>query len=360
MSLDLTRILRLMGVLLLAPALVGLVPLTTAHAATPPVAVPRLDDLGLDPDRVRARPGRHSWKTVDRMVPVTTGPERDIDLQIDTRLYVPSNASRRNRQPAILMTHGFGGSKDSTEVLTTARLFASHGYHVLTYTSAGFGESGGCITLQSADYDVPIAKQLLNKVLEPRNDVRRDRRGVKVGTIGGSYGGGIQLPLAAHDKRVRASIVGRTWGYIGYSLDPNNYVAPGDRTGFTHVLNDQGVFKQAWTSLFYSSGNSQPVNGSGGCPEAKTASGDPVEIAAAPSCPGFYLAVCRTYELLSATGRQRRGGAGAGASQLGVQLRRPADPSRCSSCRGRRTRCSTSTTPPPPISRCGAEGSRSG
>lgn len=292
--------------ILLLSLLVGLpasVASATPLAATTPTAVtPRADRLGLGSDHVRRQPGRHSWRKIERQVGVTTGPERDVHLSIDTRLFVPDNASRRNRQPAILMTHGFGGSKDSTEVLTTARFFAAHGYHVLTYASSGFGGSGGCITLQSSDYDVPIARQLITKLLASRKDVRRDRRGVKVGTIGGSYGGGIQIPLSAADRRVRTSVVGRTWGYLGYSLDPNNRVAPGDRTGFTHTLDPQGVFKQQWTSLFYASGNSQPANGNGGCPEAKRKSGDPEEIAAAPGCPGFYFAVCRTYELLTATG----------------------------------------------------------
>jgi len=253
-------------------------------------------------DHVRNAHGTHQWRTIDRVVPVKTGPTRDIAIGIDTRLYVPDNASRRHPQPAIVMTHGFGLEKTSTEVVTTARFFAAHGYVVLTFTSSGFGNSGGCVTLQSADYDVKSAKQLITKVLGPRRDVQHDRRGVVVGTIGGSYGGGIQLPLAAADRRVRTSVVGRTWNNLQYSLDPNNRVVPGDPTGFTHGLNEQGVFKQEWTSLFYGLGNTQPAMGNGGCPQAKEASGDPQEIAGAAGCPGYYLALCRTYSLLTSTG----------------------------------------------------------
>ena len=129
------------------------------------------------------------------------------------------------------MTHGFGLTKDPPEVVSTANFFAAHGYVVLTFTSSGFGGSGGCVSLQSADYDVKSARQLIDQVLEPRKDVLHDRRGVVVGTIGGSYGGGIQLPLAAADRRIRASVVGRTWNDLRYSLDPNNRVVPGDPTG---------------------------------------------------------------------------------------------------------------------------------
>jgi ABC-2 type transport system ATP-binding protein len=224
-----------------------------------------------------------------------------VAIDLDTRLYVPDNATRRTPQPAILMTHGFGLDKTSAEVVSTARFFAAHGYVVLTYTSSGFGSSGGCITLQSADWDVKSASQLITKVLGPKPYVRHDRRGAVVGTIGGSYGGGIQLPLAAADRRVRTSIVGRSWNDLRYSLDPNNRVVPGDPTGFTHTLNVQGVFKQEWTSLFFASGNSEPASGHGGCAEAKQASGDPVEVAGAP-CLGFYSEVCALYGRLNGTG----------------------------------------------------------
>jgi putative CocE/NonD family hydrolase len=253
-------------------------------------------------DHVKAAHGTHQWRTTERVVQVRTGPGNDIALGIDTTLYVPDNASRKHPQPAILMTHGFGLTKDSAEVLSTASFFAAHGYVVLTFTSSGFGDSGGCVTLQSADYDVKSASQLIDQLLDPRKDVRHDRHGAVVGTIGGSYGGGIQLPLAAADRRIHASVVGRTWNDLRYSLDPNNRVVPGDPTGLTHSLNVQGVFKQQWTSLFYALGNTQPASGNGGCPQAKQASGDPAEIAGAAACPGYYLTLCQTYNQLTSTG----------------------------------------------------------
>ncbi len=275
----------------LALALVALVPVLPASAGPAGPAGPAGSAGPAD-----------GWRTEERMVPVRTGPDRDVPLELDTRLYVPDSATARSPKPAILMTHGFGLTKDAAEVVDTAELFASHGYVVLTWTSSGFGDSGGCITLQSADWDVPSARQLIDAVLEPRAFVKRDRRGVVVGTIGGSYGGGIQLPLAAADDRIRTAVPGRTWSSLAYSLDPNNRIVPGDRTGFAQTRNVQGVFKQQWTSLFYASGNAQPAQGNGGCPEAKAAESDPEELAGAASCPGYYLELCRTYALLSSTG----------------------------------------------------------
>lgn len=273
-----------------------------APVATPAPAPTTAPTRRNDADVVTRNRPNTTFTTTDRVVPVVTGPDDDIEIGIDTRLYVPKSASRRTPKPAIVMSHGFGGSKDSTEVLTTAAFFARHGYVVLTFSASGFGQSGGCITLHSADYDVKSSRQLLDAVLEPRKDVLRDERGVVVGTIGGSYGGGFQLPLAAADKRVKTSIVGRSWNNLAFSLNPNNRIVPGDRTGLEHSRNLQGVFKMEWTSLFYALGNTQPVMGNGGCPEAKVASQNPVEIAASPNCPGFYLELCAIYTQLAGAG----------------------------------------------------------
>ncbi|MCU1587753.1 MAG: type transport system ATP-binding protein, partial [Frankiales bacterium] len=249
--------------------------------------------------------GTHAFTTVDAKVPVLDGPTDQHAATIDTRLYIPDNATAKTPQPAILITHGFGLTKLAGEVVANATFLARHGYVVLTYTAQGFGESTGCVTLQSRTYDVKDARQLITKVLQARPEVKKDAKGAIVGMTGGSYGGGIQANVAESDQRIRAINPGRTWNHLAYSLDPNNYVAPGDPTGFTHDLNLQGVFKQEWTSLFFASGNGNPVGGvpptgtpAGTCPQDKAAAGDVAGLA----CPGFFLAVCTTFAKLTATG----------------------------------------------------------
>ena len=259
-------------------------------------------------DTVTPDPGTSTFTTKDALVQVTDGPTNAHTTTIDTRLYLPSNATAADPQPAILMTHGFGLSKTAAEVVSSATFLARHGYVVLTYTAQGFGASSGCVTLQSRTYDVKDAQQLITKVLDPLPVVKHDAKGSVVGMVGGSYGGGIQANVAENDPRIHAISPGRTWNTLQYSLDPNNYVVPGDPTGFTHQLNQQGVFKQQWTSLFFASGNSNPVGGlppsgpsQGSCPQDKLASGDPATVAGV-ACPGFYAEVCRTYATITATG----------------------------------------------------------
>jgi ABC-2 type transport system ATP-binding protein len=252
--------------------------------------------------------GTHTFRTLDAKVPVVDGPSDDHQATIDTRLYLPDNATAKTPQPAVLITHGFGLTKLAGEVVSHATFLARHGYVVLTYTAQGFGESTGCVTLQSRSYDVKDAKQLISKLLT-RPEVKKDAKGPVVGMTGGSYGGGIQANVAENDPRIRAINPGRTWNHLAYSLDPNNYVAPGDPTGFTHELNTQGVFKQEWTSLFFASGNGNPVGGvpptgtpAGTCPQEKLGEADVPGLV----CPGFHFPVCQTFATVTATGNAQQ------------------------------------------------------
>jgi predicted acyl esterase len=269
--------------------------LLTAAAGVPVIA---------QADTVQPSKGVHRFVTTDALVHVVDGPTNSHHTTIDTRLYVPDDASSRTPQPAVLMTHGFGLTKLSGEVTSMATFLARHGFVVLTYTSQGFGKSTGCISLQSRTYDVKDARQLIDR-LQAYPFVKKDRKGAVVGTVGGSYGGGIQANLAEADPRVRAINTYRTWNTLQYSLDPNNWVVPGDKTGFTHTLAPQGVFKRNWTTLLSGSGLGQPLGGlpptgneNGTCPQDKASSADATGLA----CTGFHLGVCETLAKLSATG----------------------------------------------------------
>jgi hypothetical protein len=239
---------------------------------------------------------------------VVNGPAGTPEIALDYDLYVPAGASASDPRPAIVMTNGFGLSKSAPEVTSMSSFLARNGYVVLAYTAAGFGRSGGCITLQSVDRDALGTRQLVDQVLGPRPDVLRDDRGLVLGTVGGSYGGGWQLPYASIDDRVRAAAPGRTWSLLRYSLNPNNRVVPGAGQ-FDHGANEQGVFKAQWTSLFFAAGNAQPVGGvpptatppRTACTEYKVATADPATVAGA-ACTGYLAELCAVYARIVATG----------------------------------------------------------
>ncbi len=271
--------------------------LVSCEANGPPV-------VGTGPGAVQ-----YSYTVHDALIPVLDGPNDDHAVNIDTRLYLPENATPDTPQPALLVTHGFGNNKLSAEVVSSADFFARHGYVVLTYSAQGFGQSSGCIRLDSFDYDVKDSIQLMDRVLDDPDFlidgvaiaplVERDGEGARVGLIGGSYGGAITLNVAVSDSRVRAIVPGRTWHSLQHSLFPNNLVAPGD--GFALQVDWQGVFKFEWTSLLFALGNAQPAQGNGGCPEEKLASGDPAQVAGV-GCPGFPSELCQTYATVATTG----------------------------------------------------------
>src|ERR1041384_3002299 len=130
-------------------------------------------------------PERDAWTTQDEMITVVTGPERNENVALDARLYLPRD--RAGKVPAVLLAHGFGGTKES--VVSDAESLAERGYAVLTYTAQGFGRSGGQIHLNSPDYEIRGAQGLLDW-LAARPEIQTDAAGdPRVGVVGGSYGG---------------------------------------------------------------------------------------------------------------------------------------------------------------------------
>jgi predicted acyl esterase len=89
---------------------------------------------------------------------------------IEASLYEPAGG---DPQPAILMTHGWGGTRADREPL--AELYASNGYVVLTYDSRGFGDSGGAVGVDGPN-EVGDAQRLLTWLAD-RESVRTDGEG---------------------------------------------------------------------------------------------------------------------------------------------------------------------------------------
>jgi ABC-2 type transport system ATP-binding protein len=209
-----------------------------------------------------------SYRTTDQMITVQTGPDGTTPVTLDTRLYLPKSASAGKPVPAILLAHGFGGTKDS--VASDAKDFADLGYAVLAWTAEGFGRSGGQIHLDSPDWEVKDAQRLIDW-LAARPDIRKDGPGdPRVAAVGGSYGGALALMLAGQDKRVDAIVPMITWNDLARSFLP-------EATGKSPV---DGVFKKQWAGIFF--GNS---------------------IGSDPQCGRFAQDICQAYLSIAATGR---------------------------------------------------------
>ncbi|KIR62796.1 alpha/beta fold hydrolase [Micromonospora haikouensis] len=260
-----------------------------------------------------ARPGEAGFRAEPAMITVRSGPAGDEPVDLDTTFYLPDGASADRRVPAVLLAHGFGGTKES--VRSDAEELAGQGYAVLAWTARGFGRSGGQIHLDSPDYEVRDAQRLLDW-LAARPEVRTDAAGdPRVGVVGGSYGGGLALLLAAQDQRVDAIVPMITWNDLSRAFLPESTGGPAT----------SGVFKKGWAGLFFGGGGnagSGPAGLSGTSaaqPEGNPASAGPPSPApgagpgtgsgrapagaADPSCGRFAADVCAAYLRIATTGR---------------------------------------------------------
>ncbi len=178
------------------------------------------------------------------LVPVTASAESIITraistapaVSIDTSLYLPS----KTPAPAIMIAHGFGGSKDS--VATDAKFFASKGYVVLTWTARGFGKSTGQIAMNSIDAEVKDSQALIT-YLSKSKYVTQDKTGdPRVGIMGSSYGGANALMSASQDARIDAVIADITWSDLQNDLFPQSITDS----------KESGPFKKVWAGTFFS------------------------------------------------------------------------------------------------------------
>jgi putative CocE/NonD family hydrolase len=183
----------------------------------------------------------------------------DRTCAIDADLYRPAGVDRDHPAPAVLATNGFGGSKDDGSTDAIGKAFARRGYVSLVYSGLGFGKSGCLISLDDPETDGRAAARLVDFLAGKRTAddgtradfVTLDGDGdPRVGMIGGSYGGAVQLATASVDRRVDALVPMITWHDLAYSLDPNNAVGARDVPG---------AFKWQWTNGFYLIGEGQPL-----------------------------------------------------------------------------------------------------
>ncbi|MGW2861467.1 alpha/beta fold hydrolase [Streptomyces sp. NPDC001205] len=155
--------------------------------------------------------------------------------KIDTSFFTAGAA--RDKRPAVLIGHGFGGSK--AEVRSQAEQLARDGYAVMTWSARGFGASTGQIGLNDPQFEVKDVSRLIDWLAE-RPEVRLDGPGdPRVGVTGVSYGGAISLLAAGYDQRVDAIAPEMTYWNL------------------SDVFFPQGVYKKLWAGIF--------VSTAGGC-----------------------------------------------------------------------------------------------
>ncbi|MFF0749219.1 CocE/NonD family hydrolase [Streptomyces sp. NPDC004267] len=201
-----------------------------------------------------AEPGTYSYTVTPLRFTVQAGGRSCV---VDADLYRPEGVDAEHRAPAVVATNGFGGSKSDGTTDAIGKAVAARGYVGLVYSGLGFGRSGCLVSLDDPRIDGQAAARLVDFLAGTRaaddgtraDFVAQDGPGdPRVGMIGGSYGGAIQLATAATDPRLDALVPLITWNDLAYSLAPNN----ADRA-------TPGVFKWQWANGFYLMGEGQPL-----------------------------------------------------------------------------------------------------
>ncbi|SDX71528.1 ABC-2 type transport system ATP-binding protein [Modestobacter sp. DSM 44400] len=246
--------------------------------------------------------------TTDATVPSGQGADA---VELDTTLYMPSSATADDPAAAVLIAHGFGGSKES--VAADARDLAGHGFVVLTWSARGFGRSTGQIGLDDPRYEVADVSTLID-LLAARDDVRLDGPGdPSVGLTGASYGGAVSLLAAGYDDRIDAIAPEITWNSLTSALFPENAgIVDADTVAAGPVSTDAGVFKRSWAGLFFGVGSVPTGDGLLGALTGGSAGDgtgvpdesalDPGAVTQALTCGRFRADVCAAYQSAAATG----------------------------------------------------------
>ena len=203
----------------------------TATTSTTTAAAPeRTCDQGATTDAVETAP-------VD-------GVESDLTLtshdgtEIRMHWFPADDVSAEAPAPTVLMGPGWSlaGSVEDTETVMFGALdigtMNERGYNVLTWDPRGFGESGGAASVNDPELEGKDAQLLLDWVAEQPEAQIDDDGDPRVGMVGFSYGGGIQLTLAGIDCRVDAIVPGIAWNSLTTAL----FRAETVKTGWAGVL----------------------------------------------------------------------------------------------------------------------------
>lgn len=129
---------------------------------------------------------------------------------LKANVVTPAGAGASTRYPVIVLPTSW--AMPQIEYLVQAQKLADSGYVVVSYNSRGFWQSGGEIET-AGPRDVADASKVIDWAL-----AHTPADPAKVGMAGVSYGAGISLLAAAHDKRIKAVAALSGWGDLIESI----------------------------------------------------------------------------------------------------------------------------------------------
>ncbi len=140
--------------------------------------------------------------------------------------------------PTVMFGPGYSSARANGSDATVSALLAA-GYNVLTWDPRGFGDSGGNVELDSPAYEARDVSALIDRIAQ-QPEAQLDRPGdPRLGMVGASYGGGIQLTSAEIDPRIDVIAPQIAWNSLITALDKSN-TAKGGWGSLLAALGAQG------------------------------------------------------------------------------------------------------------------------
>ncbi|TIH08369.1 alpha/beta hydrolase family protein [Pseudomonas leptonychotis] len=149
--------------------------------------------------------------------------------------------------PVIVHTHGWGGWRITrpngfygTQMMSGRAAVKAWqaGYWVVSYDQRGWGGSEGDIEMMNPDYEVQDALAVIDWAVANLPRLSMDgANDPKVGMLGESYGGAVQLLASATDSRIDAIVPIATWYDLSEALAPDSHM----KVGWTGVLLSLGL-----------------------------------------------------------------------------------------------------------------------
>ena len=152
------------------------------------------------------------------------------DLTLVGVVHVPDDLAEGERRPAIVVLHGFGGSKDGPTHIGEAALYESFGYVAFRFDMRSCGESGG-VRGHILCNDQVVDTQAAITWLAAQPYVQTDA----IAVSGQSFGGAVALYTGGIDDRVAAVISVGGWGNGARKLQ-GQHPGPGEWARYLDLL----------------------------------------------------------------------------------------------------------------------------
>ncbi len=126
--------------------------------------------------------------------------------EIPITVFEPIEMKKGGRYPLVLFSHGWGGTRSTARDFFTNNI-NERGMYCITFDQRGFGASTGMVRAMDPDYEGQDMIAILDWAEKLPGLARFEDGRMKLGSVGGSYGGMYQFALAGSDPEHRLRVI---------------------------------------------------------------------------------------------------------------------------------------------------------